>query len=687
MARSGRDGHVLWRTVLDPPWLWLLPERGRSYSLTALRLPAGDLDGDGVPDVLVQKNTNDEAEIGSRPATLPIQVLSGRDGRVLWSAGPLPLNFEAHGYSQITWAEPRIIEPNAPPDLVVHHNNPLRKAGSTPAPPTFGAAPPAPERLARVSGRTGRIFWDIPLEVQPPPQDPVPWMRPVPPKLDDLDGDGSLDAVIIHRRQSEREQPEFELRAISLRNGSNLWSRVLRYQGSVDGVPHIEIGKGKNDERATVFVAELPSTKTSNELIVYALDGRDGTDRWTWRSGVCEGEHRIQGDIDPIALDGPGKDGICVTYSDSRRETHILLLDARGQEIARRVLPRETVPSESLPVSDYMIDLDGDGRDELTVLYNGRLCAWDRELKELWSLPAQRWPILRILPASPGRPTMLLFSPASGIDGVSGHVRWSYKSPSPWWSDYADSLLDPGDSARMPLLMSPRLPVTICRYALPTTPGGDYLPPSGARVPPRLVRDDARWTRPLPWTEPILRTIGLRGFLAMAALALANVLVPIAILWLASRRRGWSVRTLMALPVVAAVPLLIYRAMEPLIPVQIGPLAASTRLVFTLGTIAGIPLVTYAFYAFMACWSLVRHRWNPLILVADSTVLATAAVAAAWLWIDSRAMPAIEHYERSNWYLAVIPGAYAVGILLPVGWMVRRIHRGLLRQAASEHET
>jgi hypothetical protein len=202
-------------------------------------------------------------------------------------------------------------------------------------------------------------------------------------------------------------------------------------------------------------------------------------------------------------------------------------------------------------------------------------------------------------------------------------------------------------------------------------------------VPPGLARDDPRWTRPLPWTEPILRTIGLRGFLAMGALALVNVLVPIAFLLLAVRR-GWSVRALMALPIAAAVPLLLFRTMEPLVPVQIGPLAASTRLVFTLGTIAGIPLLTCAFSGFMAVWGLIRSRWKPFVVLVDATVLATVVVAAAWLWIDSRAMPAIEHYERSNWYLAVIPGAYLVGIMLPVLGIVRRIHRGLGRQDTSE---
>ena len=72
---------------------------------------AGDLDGDGTSEVVVEKSTSDVSEPGRKSATLPIQVLSGRDGRLLWTAGPLPLGFEAHGYSAIVAAEPKIIEP------------------------------------------------------------------------------------------------------------------------------------------------------------------------------------------------------------------------------------------------------------------------------------------------------------------------------------------------------------------------------------------------------------------------------------------------------------------------------------------------------------------------------------------------------------------------------------------------
>ena len=51
-------------------------------------------------------------------------------------------------------------------------------------------------RLGRVSGRTGRMVWDIPLEEQPSTPQPG---DPSPPKLDDFDGDGSLDAAVLVR--------------------------------------------------------------------------------------------------------------------------------------------------------------------------------------------------------------------------------------------------------------------------------------------------------------------------------------------------------------------------------------------------------------------------------------------------------------------------------------------------------
>ena len=87
-----------------------------------------------------------------------------------------------------------------------------------------------------------------------------------------------------------------ELRAVSLRDGAGLWSRAVDYQAySGSEMPEFEIGEGGMDEPATVYVTDQPTTPTSNELLVHALDGRDGTIRWTWRSGVGEGDRKSTG--------------------------------------------------------------------------------------------------------------------------------------------------------------------------------------------------------------------------------------------------------------------------------------------------------------------------------------------------------------------------------------------------------
>jgi hypothetical protein len=679
IARSGRDGHALWKTVLDPPWLWFLPEPARSYYPAVFPLPEGDLDGDGTSDVIVQEYTQDETAIRRQPAALPIQLLSGRDGRHLWSAGRLPLGFEARGFSTVTWLEARVIEPSAPPDLLVRHRSPFLKASAKPAPPL--PWPPARERLARVSGRTGHVVWDIPLEEQPSKPEPG---APQPPKIEDIDGDGKLDAAVIVRHPNPSGQSEFELKVFSLHDGVSRWTRVLPYQGFVAECPSVEIGKGGPNDSATVFVNELPTSSTSNELVVRALDGRNGTDRWTWRSGVAEGKQTLYGDIDAIALDRAEKDAICVTYSDLRRECKIVIVDARGKERARRVLPPEAVPTVYFPpVEDHMIDLDGDGRDELIVWNDDRLRAWGSDLTDRWSIPAKSWQILGVLPASPGHSSKLILPPMTAIDGLSGQFCSIHKPPasSNW---YGGELLDPGDASRMPRLIIARnqTPGTVCRSLLPVTHGGDYVAPSGARPPDDLARDDPRWTRALPWMSLMAPATARAGLFAVVGLALVNVFLPLGILRLVSRGRRWSLRALMALPVAAAVPLSAFLALEPMIPIPKtpppAPLPSSPMALFASGAVAGVPVV---FYVVFAGWSLIRRRWRTLGLLAGFTIIASLAIAAVWLWVDIRDMPAIEHYSRSGWHVALLPGAYSVSSLMLCGWAVRGMSRRVRRRA------
>jgi hypothetical protein len=388
---------------------------------------------------------------------------------------------------------------------------------------------------------------------------------------------------------------------------------------------------------------------------------------------VGAGVGKFYGGIDPIDLDGNGKDSICVTYSNHRRECRIVILDSQGKERARRDIPPEPIPTEYFPpVGDFMVDLDGDGRDELVVWNDRRLSAWGRDMKAWWTIPAMSWPTGWFLPSSRGRPSTLFLPPLTAIDGMTGQLRWTDKSPRPG-DDY---LLDPGDSQRRPLLLGARRVPTVCRQVLPVTTAGDYVMPAGVSVPPGLQVDDPRWTRPLPWIGPVRRFVTPQSLLAAIGLALVNVFVPLGILRLAAGRRAWRVRTLMVLPVVVSIPLWVFQTFELLLPPQIGSVPMSARMMFLFGTFAGVPVV--AILGFVAGW-LVRVRWKPLLAVAGLTVFSSAFIAGMWLRYDIPSMPAIETYDRSGWPLAVLLGAYLAGALYLFGWLLARPYRWLTR--------
>ena len=104
IARSGRDGRILWKALLDP-WenRFFGGERTYSYSLKPLKLPAGDLDGDGAPEILVHRGTAAARRNNQSRAFLHLQAISGRTGRTLWSGGALPHAVPARRSATHSW--------------------------------------------------------------------------------------------------------------------------------------------------------------------------------------------------------------------------------------------------------------------------------------------------------------------------------------------------------------------------------------------------------------------------------------------------------------------------------------------------------------------------------------------------------------------------------------------------------
>ena len=81
--------------------------------------------------------------------------------------------------------------------------------------------------------------------------------------------------------------------------------------------------------------------------------------------------------------------------------------------------------------------------------------------------------------------------------------------------------------------------------------------------------------------------------LALGGLALINVVVPLLILKLATRRRVWSVRMLLALPAVVAIPMTAFLTFVSATPSMAGASAGQAIAGFGRATLGGMPIVVY----------------------------------------------------------------------------------------------
>jgi hypothetical protein len=685
ITRSGRDGRVIWKTGLRSGQGWMAREEGESYFPATYPLPRGDLDGDGTPDVIVREALAERPyQIRTGAAMLPIQALSGRTGRLLWPSGALPSGFKAPGYSNILWVDLRVIEPNSTPDVLVRHGEPLAGPYASLLPADADRKP----HLARVSGRGDRVIWDIRLVDSPPGN----WVDSTPPAFHDVDRDGVLDAVLLIPPSLERAWGDCVLAAISLGSGKMIWSWPIRRGGPL--VPRhgeIAVGDLDGDRRPEVLSMEETYDQADYVLVVIAFDGRDGARRWSWRDRAGFARGGPPSMMTLADFDEDGTRDVCVIFTEIAGMRRLLVLAANGQEKQHRDLPADT--SRILRAAD----LDGDGRDELFVWFDERLRVLGSDLKERWSWPDPEGKVEQLFPATSVKPATVVMASAVGLDGAAGRPRWAGESPlKP--PAFRPVLLDPGDGERRPLVISQGHGATVCRVVLSIAKGGRYETLVRGSAAPARARADPRWTRRLPWTTGIVGLVDTLGLVVAGALALVNLVIPVSEFRLGECRRAWTVRHLMALPVVVALPLTTFIALDPLAPALPDPFPAiaevlafmgtvagvavppCTRL-FVIGTLAGIPVIAFAA---LLGWTIIRWQWRRLSAQFLLTVLTAIAIGALWLWYDRRAMQSFEHYSWSGWYQPALLGMYAVGAMVAAVWAGRGVFEYLTRSSVRE---
>ena len=506
---SGMPGNIIpWRASRCPP--------ATSMAMARRTWSSGGIDTSGRPS--------------RRAATVPLDILSGRTGRHLGSAGPLHLGFDARGESDVFWVEAHIIEPQARPDILVRHVNSFSRVVTSRLSPYLRES-----RLTRLSGRDGTVIWDISLireEAGPSPG--AVW----PDRFGDLDGDGVLDGVMVVEPAypaAVQHDPGIEGDLAGSRQPALVASaRVQDLSWHRPSARHRRpgwrrTGRGRRTHHAgrRVRAPDPPSR---------SLDGRDGTVRWTWRGGPR------QDAIPPVAasvLPGPNWIGTVrpgSAWASTIRPRRIgSWCSTRG---AGSHAPRDVDrPHHGLVAAD----LTGDARDELLVsAVRSSPCSWARPEGPLVVPARGRVESGRsIRAASPGLPGLVIVDPGVGLDGAGST---SGGGPAQRRRSLIRSAQMTGASRtarrRRRLAAAPVAPpqhrlVGPAASPCPTTPWGHLAPPEAAcAARPAGTIPDGRGGSPGRPDPPDYRDT---GFLAATGLALVNVLLPTAILRLAAR--------------------------------------------------------------------------------------------------------------------------------------------------------
>ncbi len=518
VARSGRDGHVIWKTALDPWDHWSDSKCRDWYELEALGSEAGDLDGDGTADVIARRLIWEAPSRGSEPlSAVPLQLLSGRTGARLWAAGPLPSGIQAQVYNGGFWAQACAVERGSRPDLIVRHHARPAKA----VPGLTAVRMPGRASLARISGRDGRVRWEIALaeQVQDYAYTGIPPLH-----FGDLNGDGALDGLVLLESVHVADESDYRLQAISLRDGARLWTRPMhcdRYYDAEYGAADID-----GDGRPDVAILEVYPIGDQFAAEVRVLGGRDGATRWTWKPEAAFHPDRPKS-LALADFAGDGSTDVCACFRARNGSVRIVVLDGNGHEHVRLDVDGDKYPSLKAA------DVNGDGRDELIVWFGGKLHALDRDLNEVWSSATRSTRVEKILaPSENGRPAAVFIKPAVAIDGATGRPKWKGQARfDDDFGPFVPDVLDAGAANRgMPLLIGDGLGATVCRTAMGMDSEGGSVAAAGLRVEPARPDDDPRWRRPLPWFRGLTGVLGPWGFLGAFGLALLNVGVPVLIL-------------------------------------------------------------------------------------------------------------------------------------------------------------
>jgi serine/threonine protein kinase len=462
LARSGRDGRVLWRSEArfnDPESMEHPPEW------------SADFDGDGSADVLALVEEWRDTGPESRGTYQTFAAFRGKDGRRLWTADgidPMATRSSRHGAG---WSHryPRWhaqdLDGDGSAELLVGH---LTGEGEA--------------RLTVLSGSDGRVRWTVPVVHGGFGIDPRSGQVPVA----DFNGDGVLDVAVLGPGDGTGTGGGCQVDVIDGRNGQRLWTRPFDVASDERNLvwPEAMLGDLDRDgipEIAVVRHAGFDGDRGyACELVV--LDGRSGQVRWTW-----DWTTSFPDLWPPLFLEALDSNEGWLCLGVQEQGVHqIVVLDAGGGVRTRRTVTlRGNSPRTGASVW-RAVQVDGTGRsllvyedDDWLNLASGMAL----EVRWRWRMEAESCRLLDPVRDGGGDAMLMLWAGQDlfGLDAATGKVRWrGWLETEPRWggSDGDEvSLLQGGGSA-----WAPRIQLTsrragsgsVLRDMWPTTDTGRY---------------------------------------------------------------------------------------------------------------------------------------------------------------------------------------------------------------------
>jgi tRNA A-37 threonylcarbamoyl transferase component Bud32/outer membrane protein assembly factor BamB len=693
-ALSGKTGRFLWRPAAAHP------DPGSELRL----LDGHDLDGDGVADVCYQ----DPARAGW--GTYPLQALSGRTGKPLWTSPGLDdQGVGGRILSSIATRGVGNLHRDDRPDVL------LRYRVST-------GIREAEMRLDARSGRDGRRLW---VASRPAPayygffgsSDPLQTWLPV--DLRDRDGPLLLSWTSTLELDRDMVKDRWQLDVLNGRNGQQLWQhrtetppRVSPRETMPQGGVFSEGGQLAapvaadldGDGSLAVVLTDQETDAGGRKLqraVIRRLDARTGSEKWKyftpfvpedegWRVKCINTPSQVvrlragRHICAPTLLEGPGY------------RLGLVLLDRAGHEVQRcEIQPQQT------RARFWTGDLDGDGFDEVLSLQNDHLVASRQGLMDVlwrWPLPAGLdVEVLQILPAEGQRPAVVLVwvvDQVLALAAADGRILWKSRLPrgnSPQLP--APTVLPSSQQGGLPRVAATiDGQVTFCAELSAVDRNGK-LRPSPVMLEPSsfVVAPVAEADRPLPWSDRIpLVGGGAAWWTQLIAWALAFVM-----LWLPLRlaRLFWSKKTWKARCIALAIflaPYLLGLAITSFLFLDADVRIMGWHILWQapamLGCLALLGIPGLLFVLTTIRWARL-HRHRSLAMLLAAVVIAAGLLAWASLRVDDADYQPGEVYTWRGWSLLVVPAMWSIGLLFVLAavgrWLLaagRGVARLLLRK-------